>query len=64
MYKKTIMIDMDEVIVVGDSGNDIPMLDAFKNSFAMKSAPSYVREHASGEINYVYELEDYLKTTE
>lgn len=57
-------ISDDEVIVVGDSGNDIPMLDAFKNSFAMKSAPSYVREHASGEINYVYELEDYLKTTE
>jgi Cof subfamily protein (haloacid dehalogenase superfamily) len=56
-------ISDDEVIVVGDSGNDIPMLDAFKNSFGMKSAPSYVREHASGNINYVYDLEDYLKTT-
>lgn len=53
----------DEVIVVGDSGNDIPMLDEFPNSFAMKSAPDYVKTHAKGLITYVYELEDYMKTT-
>ena len=43
----------DEVIVIGDSGNDIPMLDEFPNSFAMKSAPDYVKSHAKGLINYV-----------
>lgn len=51
----------EEVIVVGDSGNDIPMLEAFPNSFAMKTAPKYVQEHAKGSINYVYELEEYMK---
>ena len=53
----------DEVVVIGDSGNDIPMLDEFPNSFAMKSAPEYVKSHAKGLINYVYEIEDYMKTT-
>ena len=63
LFAKSNIAD-DEVIVIGDSGNDIPMLDEFPNSFAMKSAPKYVREHAKGEINYVFELEEYMKTTE
>ncbi len=54
----------DEVVVVGDSGNDIPMLDEFPHSFAMESAPDYVKSHAQNKIRYVYELEDYIKTTE
>lgn len=54
----------DEVVVVGDSGNDIPMLDEFPHSFAMESAPDYVKSHAKNKIRYVYELEDYIKTTE
>ena len=57
-------IKPEEVLVVGDSGNDIPMLEAFPNSFAMNNAPSYVKDHAKNVINYVYELENYMKTTD
>lgn len=57
-------ISKDEVLVVGDSGNDIPMLEAFPNSFAMNNAPDYVKKHAKKVIKYVYELEEYMKTTE
>lgn len=35
----------EEVIVVGDSGNDIPMLDEFPNRFAMNTAPEYVKKY-------------------
>lgn len=52
----------NEVLVVGDSGNDIPMLEQFPNSFAMKHAPEYVKRCAKNEIEYVYELEKYLTT--
>ncbi|MCR5232043.1 MAG: Cof-type HAD-IIB family hydrolase [Acholeplasmatales bacterium] len=52
----------DEVLVVGDSGNDIPMLLQFPNSFAMKHAPEYVKKTANNEIAYVYELEKYMTT--
>lgn len=52
----------DEVLVVGDSGNDIPMLLQFPNSFAMKHAPEYVKKTAKAEIAYVYELEKYMTT--
>lgn len=52
----------NEVLVVGDSGNDIPMLEQFPNSFAMSHAPEYVKKFAKNEIEYVYELEKYLTT--
>ena len=52
----------DEVLVVGDSGNDIPMLEEFPNSFAMMHAPSYVKDKANKTIEYVYELEKYMTT--
>jgi len=55
-------INDNEVLVVGDSGNDIPMLQQFPNSFAMKHAPEYVKKCAKNEIEYVYELEKYLTT--
>lgn len=52
----------DEVIVVGDSGNDIPMLEEFPNSFVMSQAPDYVKSHAKHEIQYVYQLDEYMET--
>ncbi len=55
----------DNVIVVGDSGNDISMFDAFpKESFCMKHSPESVQKHASHLIERFYELEDYVYPSE
>ena len=39
-------IKEDEVMVVGDSGNDVPLFINFPNSFVMKQAPEEVKEKA------------------
>ena len=60
-YLDYLGLNHDNVVVVGDSGNDIPMLDAFKgHSYAMKHAPQEVKDHASGVVKRVYELENVL----
>ena len=57
-YLDYLGLNHDNVVVVGDSGNDVPMFEAFpKHSFAMKHAPLEVQKHASGVVNRVYELE-------
>ncbi len=53
-------IDPSEVIVCGDSGNDITMFTRFPHSFAMNSAPQYVRDHANHTIDRVSDLKPYL----
>ncbi len=53
-------IDPDEVAVCGDSGNDITMFTRFPHSFAMNSAPEYVREHANHLIDRVSDIGKYL----
>ncbi len=53
-------IDPEEVIVCGDSGNDITMFTRFPHSFAMSSAPEYVRDHANHIIDRVSDLKEYL----
>lgn len=56
-YKK----EPNELYVIGDSGNDIPMFDAFyHNSFCMKHAAEHVRCHAKHTVKRVYALEEYL----
>lgn len=50
----------DEVAVVGDSGNDIPLFESFENSFAMAQAPEEVKRKAKTEIEGVYCLRDYI----
>ena len=40
-------IDEDEVVVVGDSENDIPMLEAFRNSYAVANADEKTRNAAA-----------------
>ncbi len=50
----------DEVAVVGDSGNDIPLFESFENSFVMAQAPEEVKRKAKTEIEGVYCLRDYI----
>lgn len=51
----------DNVMVVGDSGNDIPMFEAFyEHSFCMEHSPIEVREHARHVIRRFADLERYV----
>lgn len=50
----------DQVIVVGDSGNDIPMFKAFKHSYCMSHAHPRVKKHANSFIDHVYDLRTIL----
>lgn len=53
-------IAKDEVLVCGDSGNDISMLTSFPHSFAMRHAKEMVLDAASGTIDSVSDLADFL----
>jgi Cof subfamily protein (haloacid dehalogenase superfamily) len=54
-------IPRDNVVVVGDSGNDISMFDAWKEqSFCMEHGRPEVKAHAGHVIKNFYDLEDYL----
>ena len=54
-------ISRDDVYVIGDSGNDITMFNAFKNnSFCMKHASKSIRKYATHTVGRVYKLEKYL----
>lgn len=56
-------INADEVIVCGDSGNDISMFQAFPtHSFVMKHAWPSVKKHARHEIRRVSELGPYIES--
>lgn len=60
-YCEKMGIDKNDVYVVGDSGNDITMFNAFKNnSFCMKHASKIVRKYATHTVGRVYKLEKYL----
>lgn len=60
-YIKEKGIDPDQVIVVGDSGNDISMFDEFWHSFVMDKAPSAVKKHAVHVIRRVSDISQYLE---
>lgn len=49
-----------ETAVAGDSGNDIPLFEAFENSFCMAQAQDVVKSKAKNIIKGVYEIEKYL----
>ncbi len=58
-------IDEDNVWVVGDSGNDISMFEAYKkHSFCMEHSPDAVKKHAAHVVRRFHELEDYLYPSE
>ncbi len=54
-------ISKDNVLVVGDSGNDIPLFEEFhENSYCMSHSPKWIREKASHVIHKVADLEETL----
>lgn len=47
----------DNVVVVGDSGNDVPMFEAFhENSYCMDHAKDSVKAKAAHVVSHVYDL--------
>ena len=54
-------IQENEVAVVGDSGNDIPLFENFENSFVMKQAPEEVKMKAKVTLKSFDDLENYIK---
>ena len=48
-------VDKDEVATYGDGGNDIPMLERFKHSYAPSNGLDYVKKKASEIIGPHYE---------
>ena len=58
-YAKTSGLTKEDFVVVGDSGNDIPMFEAFPHSFAMSHGPLHVKQSASFIIDYVCDLAKY-----
>lgn len=59
-YAEENNIDLDEIAVIGDSGNDISMFEITKNSFAMSRAPKFVKEKANYIVDRVYNMEEYI----
>lgn len=60
-YCKQNGIAPDEVVVVGDSGNDLSMFSCFPHSFAMEHAPAFVKDNANHVIRRVSDLRTYLE---
>lgn len=54
-------IKNDEVAVVGDSGNDVPLFKSFEHSFVMSHSPEEVKAEAKTVIDSVSDLEKYIK---
>lgn len=58
-------INRDNVLVIGDSGNDISMFESFKDqSFCMEHSPDAVKKHAKHIIKRFYDLESYIYPSE
>ncbi len=45
-FQKYLNVNDDEIAVFGDSSNDIPMFELTAYSFAMRNAPSDIRQKA------------------
>lgn len=55
-----LQLNTDDVAVVGDSGNDIPLFEAFEHSYVMSHAPKEVKRKAKTEIQGVYCLKKFI----
>ena len=53
-------LNPNEIAVIGDSGNDIPLFETFENSFVMSHSPEEVKKAAKTQIDGVYCLKDYI----
>lgn len=59
-FINVLQIKEDDVAVVGDSGNDVPLFEAFKNSFVMQHAPEEVKSKAKTQIEGVYCIQEFI----
>lgn len=59
-YIKDMNVDINEVAVVGDSGNDIPLFEVFPNSFVMSQAHPDVKSKANNVVEGVYALKEHI----
>ena len=66
LKKLLAMLELNETetAVAGDSGNDIPLFEAFEESFAMSQAPKEVKEKAKYIIYGVHNIESYVNLKE
>lgn len=60
MLLNMLELEESETAVIGDSGNDIPLFEAFENSFCMKKAPEQVKSKAKHIVSGVHEIEKFL----
>jgi Cof subfamily protein (haloacid dehalogenase superfamily) len=56
-------IEEDNVFVVGDSGNDIPLFEQFKHSFCMTHAHPRIKKHAKHLVRRVYNLKKFIQAS-
>jgi Cof subfamily protein (haloacid dehalogenase superfamily) len=63
-YIDAIGIKADEVAVVGDSNNDVPMFHAFPNSFVMASGIEEAKSEAAHVVRRVSDIRDYVMTAD
>lgn len=59
-YIKEMDLNINEVAVVGDSGNDIPLFEVFPNSYVMNQADPSVKAKANTVIDGVYALKEHI----
>ena len=52
----------DDVIVIGDSGNDVPMFSMFSQSYCMQHAHPSIKKQARYVINRVYHLQKIISS--
>ncbi|MFC4401501.1 HAD family hydrolase [Gracilibacillus xinjiangensis] len=55
-----LQMEPNEIAVVGDSYNDIPMFEMTPNSYAMSTAPAAVQQKASHVVDDVFEAIDHI----
>lgn len=54
-------IEDDDVFVVGDSGNDLPLFESFNHSFVMAQAHPRIKKYAKHVIKRVYQLKPFIE---
>ena len=60
-YLDSVQSREDNVLVIGDSGNDVPMFEAYyEQSFCMSHSPASVKAHAKHIVESFSDLEKYL----
>lgn len=59
-YINNLGIEKNEVIVIGDSGNDLVLFNNFENSFCMAHSEPEIKKHAKYIVDRVYNLKDYI----